>query len=262
VPAKLSATLAPNSGFAVLIALFTDIHGNREAFEACLAHAGRHAIDRFAFLGDYVGYGADPGFVVDTVRGLVARGAVALRGNHDSAAAGAYERMNDEATLAIEWTRARLDPRQVDFLRDLPLTASDGDRLYVHASAARPARWDYVVDEAAAERSLQATDAALTFCGHVHVPALFHSTAGGKVAGFEPAADVALTLTPQRRWVAVIGAVGQPRDRNPAACYALYDDAARTLTYLRVPYDIAAAQRKIRDAGLPLFLSARLAWGW
>jgi len=94
------------------------------------------------------------------------------------------------------------------------------------------------------------------------VPALFHPAAGGKVAGFAPVADVALTLTPQRRWVAVIGAVGQPRDRNPAACYALYDDAARTLTYLRVPYDIAAAQRKIRDAGLPLFLSARLAWGW
>ena len=133
--------------------------------------------------------------------------------------------------------------------------------FYVHASAAEPERWDYVIDETGAARSLQATDAALTFCGHVHVPALFHLSAAGKIALFEPVADVALTLTPQRRWLAVIGAVGQPRDRNSAACYALYDDVARTLTYIRVPYDIATAQRKIRDAGLPLFLSERLARG-
>ena len=245
----------------MLIALFTDIHGNREALEACLAHAGRRPIDRFVFLGDYVGYGADPGFVVDTVRGFAERGAVALRGNHDSAAAGTRERMNDEAEIALQWTRGQLDSGQLAFLAGLPLVADEGDRLYVHASAAEPEHWDYVIDETGAARSLQATDAALTFCGHVHVPALFHLSATGKVARFEPVTDVALTLTPQRRWLAVIGAVGQPRDRNSAACYALYDDAARTLTYIRVPYDIEAAQRKIRDAGLPLFLSARLAWG-
>jgi diadenosine tetraphosphatase ApaH/serine/threonine PP2A family protein phosphatase len=251
----------PTSAAAVLIALFTDIHGNREAFEACLAHAARHAIDRFVFLGDYVGYGADPGFVVDTVRGFVARGAIALLGNHDSAAIGARERMNDEATLALEWTRRQLEGSQIAFLRGLPLTAEDDDRLYVHASGASPANWQYIVDAPAAARSLYATSADLTFCGHTHVPALFHLTATGKVAGFEPADGVAMPLTWQRRWVAVIGAVGQPRDRNPAACYALFDDATRELTYVRVPYDIEAAARKIRDAGLPLFLSARLAWG-
>jgi len=245
----------------VLIAILSDIHGNREALEACLAHAGRRSIDRFVFLGDYVGYGADPGFVLDTVRSFVKRGAVALVGNHDSAALGAPERMNDEATLAIEWTRLQLDDRQRAFLSSLPLLAEDGDRLYVHASAASPARWNYVVDAADAADSLKATDAAVTFCGHVHVPALFYMTAAAKVAGFDPTADVAIPLTPQRRWVAVIGAVGQPRDRNPAACYALYDDATRELTYVRVPYDIETAQRKIRAAGLPLFLSARLAWG-
>jgi diadenosine tetraphosphatase ApaH/serine/threonine PP2A family protein phosphatase len=245
----------------VLIALFTDIHGNREALDACLAHATRHPVDRFVFLGDYVGYGADPGYAVDTVRGFVQRGAVALIGNHDSAACGAPERMNDEAALAIEWTRTQLDAAQREFLAGLPLTAQEGERLYVHASAAMPARWDYVIDARAAMRSLDATDAALTFCGHVHVPALFHLSATGKIAHFDPVSDVATPLTQQRRWVAVIGAVGQPRDRNPAACYALYDDVARTLTYVRVPYDIETAQRKIRDAGLPLFLSARLAWG-
>jgi diadenosine tetraphosphatase ApaH/serine/threonine PP2A family protein phosphatase len=95
----------------------------------------------------------------------------------------------------------------------------------------------------------------------VHVPALYHISTTGKIAHFDPAADVALPLTQQRRWLAVIGAVGQPRDRNPAACCALYDDVARELTYVRVPYDVETAARKINAAGLPLFLSARLAWG-
>ena len=245
----------------LLTALFTDIHGNREAFEACLAHAGQHPIDRYVFLGDYVGYGADPGFVIDTVRDFVGRGAIALSGNHDSAAIGTRERMNDEAALAIDWTRQQLSAEQIEFLSSRPFTAEEGDCLYVHASAAEPARWDYVIDEAAAARCLAATTAERTFCGHTHVPALFHLSATAKLVGFEPVAGVATPLTTQRRWVGVIGSVGQPRDRNPAACYALHDNVTRELTYVRVPYDIETAQRKIRDAGLPLFLSARLAWG-
>jgi diadenosine tetraphosphatase ApaH/serine/threonine PP2A family protein phosphatase len=245
----------------VLIALFTDIHANREAFEACLAHARSYPIDRMVFLGDYVGYGADPRFTLDTVCALVERGSVALLGNHDSAAAGMPQRMSEEAAIAIEWTRKQLDADQISFLKGLPHTAEEDDRLYVHASAAEPRRWEYVVDTSSAARSLNATHAGITFCGHVHVPALFHLSAAGKVAGFEPPVGVALPLTAHRRWIAVIGAVGQPRDRNPAACYALYDDSAHMLTYVRVPYDVQAAQRKINDAGLPPFLSARLAVG-
>jgi diadenosine tetraphosphatase ApaH/serine/threonine PP2A family protein phosphatase len=245
----------------VLIAILTDIHGNREALEACLAHAQRHPIDRYVFLGDLVGYGADPGFVIDTVTDYAARGAIVLLGNHDSAAIGTPESMNDMAAAAIEWTRQQLTDVQREFLERLPLTAEDGERLYVHASAASPPAWDYVLDERAAARSLMATNAGVTFCGHTHLPALFHLTAGGKIAGFDPDAGVAMPLTPQRRWVAVIGAVGQPRDRNPAACYALYEDGPRTLTYVRVPYDVDTAARKISEAGLPSFLAARLAWG-
>lgn len=245
----------------MLIALFTDIHGNREAFEACLAHAARHKIDRFIFLGDYVGYGADPGFAVDTVRDFVARGAIALRGNHDSAASGTPERMNDHGARAIEWTRKQLTGEQQEFLANLPYRHEESGCFYVHASAADPWLWDYVMDDRAAARSLAATDASLTFCGHVHVPALFHVTTTGKIAGFDPDSDVAIPLSRQRRWIAVIGAVGQPRDRNPAACYALYDDTAQTLTYVRAPYDIERTAQKIRDAGLPPFLADRLAWG-
>ena len=245
----------------MLIAILTDIHGNREALEACLAHAEHFPVDRYVFLGDLVGYGADPGFVIDTVQGFASRGAIALLGNHDSAAIGNAENMNDVATAAIEWTRQQLNDDQRAFLRSLPLTAEDGDRLYVHASAAAPATWDYVLDEQGASRSLMATNAAVTFCGHTHLPALFFRTAVAKIGSFEPGAGIAMPLNPQRRWVAVIGAVGQPRDRNPAACYALYDDDPRTLTYMRVPYDVDTAARKIRDAGLPSFLAARLALG-
>jgi diadenosine tetraphosphatase ApaH/serine/threonine PP2A family protein phosphatase len=245
----------------VLIALFSDIHGNREAFEACLADASRRAIGRYVFLGDYVGYGADPCFAVDTVREFVERGAIALVGNHDCAAVGTRERMNDEAMQAIEWTSAQLHQSHVRFLGNLSLSAQDGDRLYVHASAAFPASWEYVIDERAASRSLHATSADRTFCGHTHVPAVFCLTATGKIAAFEPTDGSAMPLAWQRRWVAVIGAVGQPRDRNPLACYALFDDATNELTYIRIPYDIETAQRKIRDAGLPSFLAARLAWG-
>jgi len=246
---------------AVLIAILTDIHGNREALEACLVHAEHRRVDRYVFLGDLVGYGADPGFVVDIVQGFAARGATVLLGNHDSAAIGHPEHMNDMATLAIEWTRRQLTEAQRQFLEGLPLTAQDNDRLYVHASAASPASWDYVLDERGAARSLMATEAPVTFCGHTHLPALFFMTAASKIGSFDPDAGVAMPLNPERRWVAVIGAVGQPRDRNPAACYALYDDGPRSLTYVRVPYDVDIAARKIREAGLPPFLAARLAWG-
>jgi predicted phosphodiesterase len=244
------------------IALMTDIHGNREALTACLEHADHQSVDRYVFLGDYIGYGADPAWVVDTVMARVEAGAVAILGNHDSAMMNADAHMNSIATAAIEWTRTRLASAHVDFLSMLPLVVEDGARLYVHASAHTPAEWPYVTDLYAASRSLMATDAQTTFCGHTHVPALFHMSMTGKFAGFEPVDRVDIPLTRQRRWLAVIGAVGQPRDRNPAACYAVLDDERDVLTYYRIPYDIEAAARKIRSAALPAMLAQRLFEGY
>jgi diadenosine tetraphosphatase ApaH/serine/threonine PP2A family protein phosphatase len=244
------------------IALMTDIHSNREALSACLAHAASHRVDRYVFLGDYVGYGADPTWVVDTVMAMVEAGAVAVLGNHDAAVRSTDERMNDVASEAIAWTRTQLSPAHADFLSDLPLVIEEGARLYVHASAHAPAEWPYVGDLYAASRSLMATTAQATFCGHTHVPALFHMSMTGKFAGFEPVDRVDIPLTRQRRWLAVIGAVGQPRDRNPAACYAVIDDERDMLTYFRVPYDIDAAAQKIRAAGLPAILAQRLYQGF
>ena len=125
-----------------MIALLADIHGNREALTACLADAERRSADRFIFLGDLVGYGADPGWVVDRVTEHAARGAIVLQGNHDAAAAGAPESMNEVAAEAIMWTRHQLSEAQRAFLKELPLTAEDGDMLFVHASAAEPATPD------------------------------------------------------------------------------------------------------------------------
>ncbi len=244
----------------MLTALLTYIHGNREALEACLASVRQRDAERIVFLGDLVGYGADPGFVVDTVSREVGRGAVALLGNHDSAAIGNHESMNGDAARAIAWTRTQLSERQIEFLTSLPVFSDEGDALFVHASAHMPRAWDYMLDADAAARSLLATKARITFCGHVHVPMAFHLLKAQGLVPYEPPMNTALPLT-EGRWVIVIGAVGQPRDGNPHACYALHDDAAGTLTYMRVPYDIDTAANKIKAAGLPQRLAARLAFG-
>jgi diadenosine tetraphosphatase ApaH/serine/threonine PP2A family protein phosphatase len=245
----------------VLIALLTDIHANREALDACLAHAERMRPDRYVFLGDYVGYGADPAYALDVVRSFVARGAVALRGNHDDAVLGSAAGMNEAARQAILWTRAQLDADGRDFLAGLPMRHEEDDRLFVHANAFAPDQWAYVTSAAEAAKSMNATRCRATFCGHVHVPAVYHRSSGGAVAEFPPAPGAAIPLLPQRTWLAVLGAVGQPRDRNPDACYALLRTGPDELTYHRVPYDVDTAARKIRDAGLPLSLSARLLVG-
>jgi diadenosine tetraphosphatase ApaH/serine/threonine PP2A family protein phosphatase len=240
------------------IALLSDIHGNREALAACLEHARRTDVSRLVFLGDYVGYGADPGWVIDTVKAEVERGAVAVLGNHDAAVLTDTAGMNDQAAEAIEWTRTQLNATQRAFLSGLPLTATEDDRLYVHANAFAPGQWDYITDLYSASRSIIATRAHVTFCGHIHVPALYHMSMTGKFASFDPVDRVEIPLSSHRRWLAVIGSVGQPRDDNPAACYAMLDVDRNVLTYIRVPYDVETAAAKIRDAGLPIGLSQRL----
>lgn len=243
------------------IGLLSDIHANREALQACLDHARRSGIERFVFLGDYVGYGADPGFAVDTVMREVEAGAKAIIGNHDAAIASGTAGMNSVAAEAIEWTRPRLNRTQRDFLARLPLTFEDNGVLFVHASAHAPERWEYMVSIENAARSFMATRARVTICGHVHVPQVYHLSPAGKLAGFNPVQAVELPLLAQRRWIAVIGSVGQPRDYNPAACYGALDTERRALTYVRVPYDSEMAAQKIRAAGLPEILSLRLLEG-
>lgn len=244
------------------LALVTDLHANRDAVEAVMAHARSQGAERHAFLGDFVGYGAEPAWVVDFLIEQVHQGAVAIMGNHDSAVVkGPSPTMVPQAREVVAWTRNQLDDEQLEFLATLPMSVRDEDRLYVHANAFAPDRWAYIVGRMEAIRSLHATDARFTFCGHVHEPKLFHLTATGKAGEFTPVPDVPIPLSPQRQWLAIPGSVGQPRDGNPAACYAMFDTDTRTLTYHRVPYDHEAAAAKIRAAGLPERLADRLVDG-
>lgn len=239
-----------------------DIHANREAFEACLAHAETQRAERLVLLGDYVNYGADPEWVVGTIMDRVAKGiAVALQGNHDAAVNGKAAMMDAPAESALEWTKNQLDAGQRAFLGALPLTIEEGDCLFVHADAAAPARWTYVTDAADATRSLKATRRRVTFCGHVHRPMVYNLSDTLRPGTFRPVTGIAIPLLPQRRWLAVMGSVGQPRDGNPAACWALVDTARAELTYHRVPYEVDEAAKKIRRAALPDMYAERLAWG-
>ncbi len=245
-----------------MIALFADIHANREAFEACYEHAQRRGAERFALLGDFVGYGADPAWVIDRAIELVAGGALAVIGNHDAAVAhGPHDHLNPDARHAVAWTRARLSDAQLRFLAALPPSCDDDPCLFVHANAWAPLAFEYVLHPMEAARSMNATARRITFCGHVHEPRLYHMGSGGRVEEFEPHPGSAIPLAAARRWLALPGSVGQPRDGNPAACYALFDELTNLLTYWRVPYDFETAARKIRAAGLPQRLATRLQGG-
>ena len=245
----------------MLIALMADIHANREAFAACLDHAERQGAHRLVFLGDVVGYGAEPEWAAETVMDRVSRGAVAVLGNHDQAVKRGPGGMNAAAEAAMAWTRSRLSAEAAGFLDALPLEAWEEDRLYVHADASDPGRWRYVLEAEDARRSLEATEAQATFCGHTHVPRLFGITAAAKLASFRPVPGVPVPLVRPRQWLAVLGAVGQPRDGDPAACYGMLDTARAELTWVRVPYDVETAAEKIRAAGLPESLALRLRRG-
>ena len=243
------------------LALLTDLHANREALSACLEHAARQGADRYAFTGDFVGYGADPAWVVDTVMEHVAKGAIAVQGNHDySVTRPTRPQMHAEAREVIEWTRSQLGPAQLAFLEALPLTHEQGGMMFVHASAHEPAKWEYVSGLEAAERSLRATACRLVFSGHVHAPALYRRADDGRMGAHVPN-GAPVPIRPQHQYLAIPGAVGQPRDGNSAACYAIYDDSARTLSYFRVPYDHGAAARRVIASGLPIVFAMRLVEG-
>jgi diadenosine tetraphosphatase ApaH/serine/threonine PP2A family protein phosphatase len=245
----------------VLLALFADIHANRQAFGACLDFARARGAERIVCLGDIVGYGGDPEWTTDVAMGLVDDGAMAVRGNHDDAIGTATVSMNAEAQAAIEWTRGRLDATKRRFLADLPLTLQEDDRLYVHAEASHPARWRYVQNRLDAARSIVATSAHVTFCGHIHQPALYSLSSAAKMTSLVPTSDVSVPLLPGRRWLAVLGSVGQPRDGNPAASFAMFETNSSAITYCRVPYDVEAAAMRIRQNGLPHWLADRLLVG-
>lgn len=247
------------------LALLSDIHANIQALEACLTHAHAQGAQQFACLGDLVGYGADPAAVVQRVQGLAAEGALLVKGNHDAMAVAPPALVKTIGDSTAAWTHAQLDDGQRQFLHDLPLTLQHGAILLVHASLDGPELWRYVYDQRAAGASLDAAAdwpaVRYVFGGHVHMQTLYYRGAGAGLMKFLPTPGVAVPLPRHRHWLATIGSVGQPRDGNPQAMYALFDSVKLQLTFQRVAYDHHAAAAAIRRAGLPALFADRLELG-
>lgn len=252
------------------LALLSDLHANRQALSACLDHARTQGVDRHAFLGDLVGYGADPVWVVEQVMALQMQGALVIQGNHDAMAVTPPQGEVSMGSSTADWTHRQLNSEQRRFLADLPLTASLEHLLLVHASADKPETWRYVDSERAATVCLEAARGRGTVAGvvqnhilvgHVHHQTLYYQGAGHDLMPFKPTVGVGVPVPRLRACVATVGSVGQPRDGDPRAMYAVYDLAAGRLTFHRVAYDHAAAAAAIRQAGLPEFFAQRLETG-
>ena len=245
----------------MIIALFSDIHANIGALEACLTHARAQGAERFVFLGDFVGYGADPQSVVELVEHYCAQGAVAVKGNHDEAVEKNASYMNRPAQAAIDWARGTLNAPQQRFLAALPLLVRDNDMCFVHASADFPQRWNYVDSASAARKSTDAAQTTYSFCGHMHEQQLYFQTADRKMVPFRPIPGTWIPVRRHRRWLAIVGSVGQPSGGSTSAAYTIFDRDREQITFFRVPYDHLWAAARIREAGLPESLAYRFEAG-
>ena len=237
-------------------AILSDVHANLEALQAVLKVVDERGAGRILCLGDVVGYGASPNECLDLIR---ERCKFVLLGNHDSASSGGPEaaRFNPNAKAAALWTAKVLTHQNRDYLRGLPLSQRAEPYFYVHASPAAPRDWEYIFDRFDAEPQFQFFKEHACFIGHTHQPAIFERTS----TGCEHLAPAKLQFDPAHRYIVNVGSVGQPRDRDPRACFLLLDEPAGTIDFERVPYDIEAAQAKIRAANLPNVLATRLAVG-
>ena len=237
-------------------AVLSDIHANLEALQAVLADAAPRT-DAMVCLGDLVGYGADPVACIEIV---AEKAQTIVSGNHEHAVVGLIdlEWFNVHARAAAEWTRERLDDDHRTYLASLPLVAELGDATLVHASPEAPDEWEYLVtpDEGWAAFPFFAT--RWCFVGHSHVPGVW--SLGSSGPEFEPRPSL-IAAEAGRRYIVNVGSVGQPRDRDPRAAYAIWDVEAGRVELRRVTYDVQAARDKIVAAGLPRFLADRLAAG-
>ena len=234
------------------VALLSDVHANLVALEAVLAELP--PVDGIWVMGDTVGYGPDPSDVIALLR---ERGAVMVAGNHDLAVATGQglDVFNAVAASAANMHRGWLSAEERDFLAALPTIAQAGGATLVHGSLLDPV-WEYVWDARTAIASLRTAATHISCNGHTHVPAVFQLD-GEHVSGTLGRGTVNL----HGRALVNPGSVGQPRDRDPRAAWAVLDTEGRTVEFMRTGYDVKETQRRIRDRGLPSFLADRLASG-
>ena len=239
--------------------ILSDIHANLEALDATLSAAGEW--DAALVLGDLVGYGADPNAVIERV--LALPNATIIRGNHDKVGSGVetVDSFNHLARHAIGWTATALTPAHRSWLAAMTAGPAMIDDI-VEICHGSPFDEDaYIFDDLDARRAVNATKRAVCLYGHTHVPAVFKYDGELSSVGPPRGARYRLTLDPKAKYLINCGAVGQPRDGDSRAAVGLFDTDSRTLTVLRVAYDVAAAQAKIIAAGLPEVLAQRLAIG-
>jgi len=238
------------------VALFGDIHANLEALEVVLADASAQKCSDYVCLGDIVGYNADPAACLEIVREM---GCPVVKGNHDEDAAGDHslDLMNPVAAQALRWTREQLSEEQRGWLAKIRMVRQVADFTIVHSTLDQPQSWNYVTNKFDAMSNFSYQFTQVCFHGHTHVPRVFIK--GQKVQQV-PAEPV--TIQDGSKYFINVGSVGQPRDGDWRACYAIYDVPTRTITFRRLEYDLAKAQEKVRAAGLPEMLAARLADGY
>lgn len=237
-------------------AIFGDIHSNLEALEAVLAHAEENHCTHYICLGDIVGYAADPKACLDRVRAL---GGPIVKGNHDELACMDFnpDNVSQLATEGIAHTRAQLPPEDLDYLASLKFVRNVRDFTIVHATLDTPSHWGYVLNGLDAGASLSYQHTPLCFFGHTHVPKYYVRESG--VRTFDGWDNIAVETG--KKYFVNVGSVGQPRDGDWRASYAIYTPAEHDIVLHRVPYDLETTQQKIIDTGLPPRLAERLALG-
>lgn len=242
-------------------ALLSDIHGNLAAFEAVLADIETKEIAEIWCLGDIVGYGPDP---VECISLLRKQPHVCIAGNHDWAAAGLVDtsEFNDTAAAAVRWTSQQLGKAEIDYLRSLPLRLKLDDFTLVHGSPRNPI-WEYMVSVASAQENLTHFETKYCLVGHSHIPLIFQCDQNDcRLARFPENMPLDPSETAEYRLIINPGGVGQPRDGDARASYAIYDSQENVIYHYRVEYDIKATQQKMLQLGLPETLALRLNYGW
>jgi predicted phosphodiesterase len=239
------------------MALISDIHGNLEALQAILKDIETRQVDKIHSLGDVVGYGCDPVACLELVDQLCD---IKLMGNHEYAAIRVLppEAMNLHARQSISWTLGQLGDREISMIADFDMIAEVEGCCLVHASPYDPDEWYYILDQQEAKQAFEHFDQKVAFNGHTHLPMIFCLTSTGTIR-----AVVGHDFDPdeESRYLANVGSVGQPRDKDPRASYAIYDSNEISVSYHRVEYDIKGAQAKMAAAAMPSQLIERLEIG-
>ena len=241
------------------VAVLSDIHGNLEALEKVLRDAESWGAEEVWCLGDIVGYGPNPAECVRTVRRVAS---AVVMGNHDAAVVGEIplDDFNSEARKAAIWSRDHLAPEDIRYLESLPKKLVKGDFTLVHGSPRHPI-WEYVLSHSVACASFQHFDTEYCLVGHSHIPLVFQLQEDGTCAGGALSPGNELPLEGYR-WILNPGSVGQPRDWDPKASYGRLDTERRLWEIVRISYPVEKTQSKMKEAGLPEKLIARLNFGW